>query len=120
MGELPMFFPAADLAFVGGSLVPHGGHNPLEPAASGVPVITGPHVFNFARITEMLLDADAALMIEDAAQLAATVVDWLTDASRRTRIGENGMCVVERNRGALERLTDLVRELLEPAAATRR
>lgn len=113
MGELPMFFAAADLAFVGGSLVPHGGHNLLEPAASGVPVVTGPHVFNFTRITEMLMQADAAVMVGDASELAGTVTNWLGDASLRARIGENGLKVVEQNRGALERLVGLVDELLD-------
>jgi len=112
MGELPMFFAAADLAFMGGSLVPHGGHNPLEPAASGVPVVTGPHVFNFTAITEMLLAADAAVRVETPAELARTVSAWLGDASLRTRIGENGHRVVEQNRGALDRLLGLIDAML--------
>lgn len=112
MGELPMFFAAADLAFMGGSLVPHGGHNPLEPAASGVPVVTGPHVFNFAPITEMLISAEAAVQVASTDELADTVVNWLQDASLRTRVGENGLRVVEQNRGALDRLVSLVKNLL--------
>ena len=112
MGELPMYFAAADLAFMGGSLVPHGGHNPLEPAASGVPVVTGPHVFNFSAITAMLLAADAAVEVDSPGQLAATVTDWLKDASLRARIGENGRSVVEQNRGALERLVNLIHGML--------
>lgn len=112
MGELPMFFAAADLAFMGGSLVPHGGHNPLEPAAAGVPVVTGPHVFNFSAITGMLLAADAAVQVRSATELANTVGAWLGDASLRARIGENGRRVVERNRGALERLAGLIEKLL--------
>lgn len=113
MGELPMFFAAADVAFVGGSLVPHGGHNLLEPAACGVPVITGPHVFNFTRIADMLLEQEAAVQVNDTDELIDKVADWLSDASRRTRIGENGRRVVEQNRGALERLVELVEGLLE-------
>lgn len=112
MGELPMFFTAADLAFVGGSLVPTGGHNPLEPAAAGVPVITGPHVFNFARIVELLVEEDAAVQVDTPDRLAETVVRWMRDASLRTCIGENGRRVVEQNRGALQRLTGLVEGLL--------
>ena len=112
MGELPMFFTAADLAFMGGSLVPHGGHNPLEPAASGVPVITGPHMFNFSAITEMLLAADAAVQVASATELAETVIAWLGDASLRARIGENGRRVVEQNRGALDRLVGLIGEMI--------
>jgi 3-deoxy-D-manno-octulosonic-acid transferase len=118
MGELPMFFAAADVAFVGGSLVPHGGHNLLEPAACGVPVVTGPHVFNFTRIADMLLDQDAALQVTDAEELGDRVADWLRDASLRARIGENGRRVVEQNRGALDRLVELVEKLLEKGAGS--
>jgi 3-deoxy-D-manno-octulosonic-acid transferase len=116
MGELPMFFAAADLAFVGGSLVPHGGHNLLEPAALGVPVITGPHVFNFTPIAEMLLAADAAARVHDSAALAARVTTWLQDASARARVGENGRRVVEQNRGALDRLLDMIETRLQASA----
>jgi 3-deoxy-D-manno-octulosonic-acid transferase len=113
MGELPMFFAAADVAFVGGSLVPHGGHNLLEPAALGVPVVTGPHLFNFTRIAEMLLDAGAALRVESATSLAATVTAWLQDASARARVGENGRRVVEQNRGALLLLLGMIEDQLQ-------
>ncbi len=113
MGELPMFFAAADVAFVGGSLVPHGGHNLLEPAACGVPVVTGPHLFNFTRIAEMLLEQQAAVQVANADELGAQVADWLGDASQRTRIGENGLRVVKQNRGALDRLVALVEKLLK-------
>jgi 3-deoxy-D-manno-octulosonic-acid transferase len=115
MGELPMFFAAADLAFVGGSLVPHGGHNLLEPAALGVPVITGPHVFNFSSIAEMLLAADAAAQVDDSGALATRVTAWLRDASTRARVGENGRRVVERNRGALDRLLAMIEARLRTA-----
>lgn len=117
MGELTMFYAAAEVAFVGGSLVPAGGHNPLEPAAAGVPVVTGPHVYNFAEISALLVAEEAAARVADGAALAATVSDWLGDASQRARIGENGRRVVERNRGALGRLTALLDGLLreEPA-----
>jgi 3-deoxy-D-manno-octulosonic-acid transferase len=114
MGELPMFFAAADVAFVGGSLVPHGGHNLLEPAACGVPVVTGPHVFNFTRIADMLLQEGAAFQVHSAEELGDLVADWLGDASRRAQIGENGRRVVEQNRGALDRLVKLVEGLLGP------
>ncbi len=113
MGELPMFFSAVDVAFVGGSLVPHGGHNLLEPAASGVPVLTGPHLFNFIRIADMLLEAEAAERVADPDELAQRLLAWLGDASLRTRIGENGRRVVQQNRGALDRLVGLLEGLLK-------
>ena len=116
MGELPVFLGAADAAFVGGSLVDIGGHNVLEPAAFGVPVVFGPHMHNFAAISEMLLGADAALQVPDAQGLGEVVLRWLGDASERTRIGENGRRVVEANRGALERTWRMVVDLLPPPA----
>jgi len=112
MGELPMFLAGADLAFVGGSLVPHGGHNVLEPAALGVPVLFGPHMFNFAAISALLLEAHAAIQIRNAAELAAVVTRWLGSAQERSRYGENGRRVVEQNRGALERLMAIVEDRL--------
>ncbi len=112
MGELPIFLAAADTAFIGGSLVPIGGHNPLEAAAVGVPVAMGPHVFNFAAITELLVTEGAAVQVANAPALAALMIDWLTDASRRADIGEHGRRVVEANRGALQRLIALIEERL--------
>jgi 3-deoxy-D-manno-octulosonic-acid transferase len=112
MGELPIFLAAADAAFIGGSLVPTGGHNPLEAAAVGVPVVTGPHVFNFAAITELLVAEGAAAQIVNAAALADLLADWLADAALRARIGEQGRQVVERNRGALQRLVALIDQRL--------
>ena len=116
MGELPMFLVGADVAFMGGSLVKHGGHNMLEPAALGVPVVFGPHNFNFAAISELLLEEDAAVMVNHADELAAVVEAWLGDASERSRIGENGRRVVEQNRGALNKLADLIDDLLGTAS----
>lgn len=108
MGELAVFLGAADAAFVGGSLVRHGGHNVLEPAALGVAVAFGPHMFNFAEISRMLLAEDAALQVGSGAELAGVMARWLLDASERARIGENARNVVLRNRGALDRLLALI------------
>lgn len=113
LGELPLFYAAADVAFVGGSLVPVGGHNMLEPAALGVPVLTGPQRFNFSDISEALLAAGAAREVADAEALAAAVVQWLGDVDDRRRAGEAGRQLVEANRGSLERLLTLLSPLLE-------
>ncbi|MEA3278651.1 MAG: lipid IV(A) 3-deoxy-D-manno-octulosonic acid transferase [Pseudomonadota bacterium] len=107
MGELPTFLAAADAAFIGGSLVPVGGHNLLEAAAVGVPAVIGPQVFNFAQITDLLLQEGAAVQVADAAELARCMLGWLSDAAARARVGENGLRVVEQNRGALRRLVDV-------------
>ncbi len=112
MGELPVFLGGADVAFIGGSLVRVGGHNMLEAAAQGVPVLFGPHVFNFSGIARLLRDREAGVMVQDSESLGRQVSTWLQDASERSRIGENGRQVVEENRGALQRLTALVDEFL--------
>lgn len=113
MGELTLFLAAADVAFVGGSLVPTGGHNVLEPAALGLPVVFGPHMFNFSMISRMLLVEGGALEVTSAEALAGVVIDWLSDASLRAHFGENGLRVVEANRGALDRLFDIISEYLD-------
>ncbi len=108
MGELPVFFGACDLAFVGGSLVPVGGHNLLEPAAWGVPVLSGPHLFNFTEVSRLLEDAGALELCDNSDELAAEVTRLLGDVERRHRLGEAARGVVESNRGAMERLLDAI------------
>lgn len=115
MGELPMFYAAADLAFIGGSLVAHGGHNPLEAAALSVPILFGPHTFNFAAISRLLLGEHAAEQVDDVASLGSTVTVLLRDAARRHAMGERGQRLVEANRGALERLLRIVARYLDDA-----
>ncbi len=112
MGELLALYAAADVAFVGGSLVPTGGHNPLEPAALGLPVITGPHLHNFVRIADLLEEAGALTRVTDAETLAGRVVELLESPQRARAAGTAGREVVARNRGALERLLGLVEDLL--------
>ena len=102
MGELALFYAASDVAFTGGSLVFHGGHNLLEPAALGVPVVTGPHVFNFVEICELLLQAGACVKVKDTGELLNILSRWLGDANERHRVGQRGREVVEKNRGALQ------------------
>ncbi|MBK1648817.1 lipid IV(A) 3-deoxy-D-manno-octulosonic acid transferase [Rhabdochromatium marinum] len=113
MGELVSFIAAADAAFVGGSLVPTGGHNLLEAAAVGVPVIVGPHVFNFQEVTRLLIEQQAAVQIQSVDELTDSLYRWLTDAAERARIGENGRQTVAANRGALERLLALIDRYLD-------
>ncbi|HPE79384.1 MAG TPA: lipid IV(A) 3-deoxy-D-manno-octulosonic acid transferase [Gammaproteobacteria bacterium] len=108
MGELPVVIGSADVAFIGGSLVPTGGHNMLEAAAQGVAVCFGPHVFNFAAISELLVAEGAARRVGDEVELAQQVIAWFRDASARAEAGENGRRVVRQNRGALARLIGLL------------
>ena len=113
MGELTAFYAASDMAFVGGSLVPVGGHNLLEPAALGVPVITGPYTQNGPEIARLLIEAGGALEVADGVALAAAAGRLLVDPALRERMGESARSFVEAHRGSLARL----RALLEPLLA---
>jgi 3-deoxy-D-manno-octulosonic-acid transferase len=112
MGELPLFYAASDVAFVGGSLVRHGGHNLLEPAALGIPVVTGPHVFNFTEITRLLCAAGACRKVETVTGLERVVREWLEDTSERHAAGASGREVVEKNRGALAAVLEMIGQQL--------
>lgn len=112
LGELKSFYAASDVAFVGGSLVATGGHNVLEPAAARVPVLFGPHTFNFADASAQLLAAGGALRVLDAPELAGAVLQLLQDAPRRTAVGNHARSFVERGRGALKRVADQLAVLL--------
>jgi 3-deoxy-D-manno-octulosonic-acid transferase len=113
MGELMMFYAASDVAFVAGSLIPVGGHNLLEPASIGRPVLTGPNNFNSEGIAQLLMDAGAAFVVADTQQLAHAVTGLLEDAELRSVMGTAGRAVLDANRGALDRLLTLVDPLLE-------
>jgi 3-deoxy-D-manno-octulosonic-acid transferase len=108
MGELPVLLGSADVAFIGGSLAPTGGHNMLEASAQGVAVCFGPHVFNFAAISALLLAEGAAVQVDSEIQLGGQVIAWFSDASGRAEVGENGRRVVLQNRGAVRRLKALI------------
>ncbi|WFM71423.1 lipid IV(A) 3-deoxy-D-manno-octulosonic acid transferase [Halomonas sp. CKK8] len=103
MGELLALYGAADLAFVGGSLVPIGGHNLLEPAAQGIPVLTGPALANFEDVAEVMRGAGALVEVDDAGALAAELLRLFGDRKERQRLAEVGREVVAANRGALAR-----------------
>lgn len=108
MGELSIFYGTADVAFVGGSLVAHGGHNLLEPAALSRPVITGPHYFNFLEVTKQFLDQHAAIEVKDPEQLADTVIELLKAPQRRAEMGDAGRQLIEQSKGASQRLLNLI------------
>jgi 3-deoxy-D-manno-octulosonic-acid transferase len=116
LGELLEFYAAADVAFVGGSLVPVGGHNLLEPAALGVPILTGPHNFNSEEIARLLIARGAAEVVHDGAQLAARLSALLADPQGRARMGAQGRASVDGNRGALTKLLALIEPLLADRA----
>ena len=122
VGELAALYASADVAFVGGSLVPIGGHNLLEPAALGLPVLTGPYHANSKDIARLLLSQGAALQVADARELAAALRLLFADPKERRRIGTIGRHIVESNRGSAARLIELIEPLLSgplSAAAAR-
>ena len=112
MGELMTFFGACDIAFVGGSLVATGGHNMIEPAAWGVPVLTGPHLFNFTEASQLLLEGKAMAICHNADQLAERCVELFQDRQLRSEMGSAAQRIAEANRGALEKLLALVERTL--------
>jgi len=119
LGELSLYYAAADAAFVGGSLVPIGGHNLLEPAALGIPTLTGPHVFNAEDIAAALVAEGAVACIEDGESLQRALLTLAHDPNERARRGAQGVAVVDRNRGTLERLVALLDPLLSATPPTR-
>lgn len=113
LGELIDFYAAADVAFVGGSLAPIGGHNLLEPAALGLPVLTGPNNSNGEDVARLLLDCGAAQIVRNGAELGTRVAELLADRTLRLEMGSRGRAAIERNRGALDKLMGLIDSLLE-------
>ena len=104
MGELLFLYALADVAFVGGSLVPNGGHNLLEPAALGLPVLSGPQLFNFLEIAAQLREAGALAEVADGEALAQRLRQLLVSDARRQSMGGAGLGVLTANQGALARL----------------
>ncbi|WP_438970255.1 lipid IV(A) 3-deoxy-D-manno-octulosonic acid transferase [Methylophaga sp.] len=109
MGELPLFYGSSDVAFVGGSLVPSGGHNLLEPAELGRAVLIGPHYFNFNEISQQFIQAKAAIQIDSSETLAEAVIDLLSHPQKRAAMGEAGKNLIEHSKGASNRLLNLIK-----------
>jgi 3-deoxy-D-manno-octulosonic-acid transferase len=122
MGELTALYAVADVAFVGGSLYYRGsnkgGHNLMEPAAQGIPVLFGPYNFSFKEIAEDLLQAGAARLVCDAAELGAAVTELLDDADRRQAMGAAAQRVVTGGQGAAARNYALIRAMLRSSVTS--
>jgi 3-deoxy-D-manno-octulosonic-acid transferase len=112
VGELSRIYAFATVAFVGGSLVPTGGHNPIEPAAAGLPVCFGPHMTNFREIAAAFLDAQGAAEVRSPEQLYAFAARMLDDEPSRRAYGDRARRVVEQNRGAAGQTAQRILELL--------
>lgn len=114
MGELMLLYGITDLAFVGGSLIERGGHNPLEPAAHALPVLMGPHAFNFKDICSKLEQSGGLLIVADETSLVEKVEKFLADDDYRRKTGRAAVYVLHQNQGALEKLLKLLEPYLPP------
>ncbi len=115
MGEMMRYYATADVAFVGGSLAKVGGHNVLEPATLGIPVLVGPNTFNFAEITALLLARGGAARVYDAQSLTDELMKLYRDATLRQSVGQAGLKVVAENRGAVDRTMKLIEQAVGEA-----
>ena len=113
MGELPMYYSASSVSFVGGSLLKTGGHNLLEPASLGTPIITGPILFGVEEIANMLQTNDALEIIHNAEELSKIVCQLLPDSGHREKMIKAARKVVDKNRGSIQKLLSLIVPLLK-------
>ena len=120
VGELRTFYGTADVAFIGGSLIPHGGQNPLEAAITGIPVLFGPNMANFRDMAGRLLEQGAAVQVTDAAALAREVLNCLHQPEQARDMGRRGRAFVESNRGAVGQVVAMLNEFhpLRPGSKT--
>lgn len=112
VGELASLYQLATVAFIGGSMVATGGHNPIEPARFGVPVLTGPHVRNFAAVYRHFTAAGAARVVHSRAELASALEQWLGEPAQAQRAGNAGLALLARHAGATARTVDALEPLL--------
>jgi 3-deoxy-D-manno-octulosonic-acid transferase len=119
MGEMPGYFAAADVAFIGGSLLPLGGQNLIEPISMGRPTLIGPHMFNFADAAAGAIAAGAAMEVADAHALLGAVTELLEDAPRRARMGADALAFHAAHRGAADRLWNWLSPRIAAAVAGR-
>ncbi len=112
LGELPVLYALADLVFVGGSLIPWGGHNLLEPALFRKPVLFGPHMNNFREMARRFIQAEAGIMVQNEVELGERFIELFRDGAWRRRLGANGYGIIEANQGAGSRILDRVAGVL--------
>jgi 3-deoxy-D-manno-octulosonic-acid transferase len=114
LGELASVYEEADCVFVGGSLAPWGGHNIIEPASRGKPVVFGPHMQNFSAIARLFLEAHAAIQVANEEELERALLDLFQHPERCFELVGNAARVIEENRGAADRTVEALQELLRP------
>jgi len=108
MGEMMLMYQASDLVFVGGSLVEHGGHNPMEPAALGKPILSGVHTFNFEEVMNMMVKAGSVKQIKNSIELMTEVQNLFSDGELYQKMSKASIDVVKKNQGALKYLSELI------------
>jgi 3-deoxy-D-manno-octulosonic-acid transferase len=113
IGELASIYSLAHVAFVGGSLVARGGHNILEPAGFGIPIIVGPHTENFRDIVQKFVDGGGVLVVRDQNELQSALLRLLADPVERTQLGERALEILKANQGATERILAKLERLLD-------
>lgn len=113
VGELMKIYSLSDLVFVGGSLVPTGGHNVLEPASLGVPVVFGPHMSNFREIAAMVLVSGGGIQVQDGTELTSVLTGLLADEGRRISMGHQGLAIMDENRGSTDRHMEVIASLVK-------
>jgi 3-deoxy-D-manno-octulosonic-acid transferase len=119
IGELAGLFEVVDVVFVGGTLVPTGGHNLLEPAYWGKPIVFGPHMHNFRDVAQLFLNEAAAVQVQSARELGPALLALLHDKSHAHDLGERARKLLEREGGATARVMNQIREILGAEAAVR-
>jgi len=117
IGELAYLYQLADVVFVGGSLVPTGGHNIIEVAYFSKPILFGPHMENFKEISNAFLESDAALQVHSGEELPETIAKLLQDPATRETLGGKARQVIEDNQGAVGRTLEIVERYLRAEGA---
>ncbi len=113
IGELERIYGVAKISFVGGSMIPIGGHNLLEPASFGLPVLFGPYTHNFVLMSRLLIEAGAGKRVVDGEDLFETMKELLSDPEKSTRMGRRAKEFIEKNRGALKRIMGLIETYID-------
>jgi 3-deoxy-D-manno-octulosonic-acid transferase len=113
IGELERIYGVAKISFVGGSMIPIGGHNLLEPASFGLPVLFGPYTHNFVLMSRLLIEAGAGKRVMDGEDLFETMKELLTDPDKSIRMGRRAKEFVEKNRGALKRIMEHIENYID-------
>ena len=112
IGELGSVYSIGDIIFVGGSLIPQGGHNVLEPAGHAKPILVGPHMFNFKDSYALLSQREACLTVKNAEEMSAVIISLLNDNSKARKMGENALAVIKENQGASSRSAACIKQIV--------